>query len=100
LTGPRFSLGRALQLLSLSLEAAIGMGLLAHLALFLLWMQPRFSFLRAAVNVSTGFVILSIITFTPIVVYHFCQNRRRGTFALARLVSYCLLLNLIPTPLG
>lgn len=76
------------------------MGLLAHLALFLLWMQPGFSFLRAAVDVTTGFVVLSIVAFTPIVVYHLFQNRRRGLFALARLASYFLLLNLIPTPLG
>jgi uncharacterized membrane protein len=63
-------------------------------------MQPGFSFLRAAVNVSTGFVLFSIIALTPIVVYQLFQNRRRGLFALARLASYYLLLNLIPTPLG
>jgi hypothetical protein len=96
----RFSLPRALRLLSVTVEVGIAVGLVAKIILVAFWLHPQFQFLRPAVDASINFVLLCIVVFVCVALARMFQNWRRGLLAIARAAVYFLLLGFTPSPLG
>src|SRR5437899_1562126 len=100
MNSPRFSLPRALRLLSISLEIAILVGLAVKSVLLIIWLQPHHEFMRRSVDIACDFVVLSICVFLLVTICLLSVGWRSVLFRMIRAVLYYGILGLTGMPLG
>ena len=96
----RFSVRRAIHLLSASLEAVVAVALFAKLVVVIVWLQPHHEFLRPTVDAVCDILLLSILAFAAVAICRVVTSWRRGLFVLLRAIIYFGIAGLIPSSLG